>query len=152
MTTSASSQPAPETLATWLLIGFKRGQNLREVLWACGFSKDVDFADLHERFPFMPAAAWRYSRPVRAFVAAEWPKLNAFLVANENDPEKMARLPAQLVRLVSVSAHMPRQSKADAVERAKDKRDYRAAAASYGLSRDAFKSNRRSAWNVCKKS
>lgn len=136
-------------LAEWLVIGFKRAWLMKDVLSAAGlFNQDI--AALHEQFRFMPPDAHSLNRPVRAFVAAEWPKLNAFLCTHEADAQKMLSVIPQIVKLKAKGVRGMVRSVADQREQTKTKKEWRAHSTSSRLSLAAFRSNQRSAWGVCK--
>lgn len=139
----------PERLAEWLIVGFKRGWKLRDVYVASGLS-DVPCEVVHERYQFMPPDNFSISRPVRAFFAAEWPKLNTFLCNHEGDAQKMLSVVPQLVRLVAKGKRGEVRGPRDILDMRKERKTSRAVSTSYGISRDAFKTHQRSAWSVCK--
>lgn len=138
-----------EKLAEWLVIGFKRCMMIKEVMIAAG-ANDMQIDELHQLAQFMPENAWAINMPVRAYVEAEWPKLAAFLVKNEGNPEKMLSVVPQIMRLKSRGNHGSRRSKEDAAELRQTKRSCLAESASYRMSRDAQKSTQRGAWTTCK--
>lgn len=138
-----------EKLAEWLVIGFKRAWRMRDVYVAACLG-DEDCAAVHERHRFMPPNNYSINRPVRAFFAAEWPKLNAFLCKHEADPAKLLSVVPQLVRLTARGNRGEVRAARDILDMRNERKQARAVSKSYSLSRDAFKTNQRSAWSVCK--
>lgn len=139
----------PTKVAEWLLIGFKRAWLMKDVYVAAGLGGE-DCAAVHERHRFMPPDNFSINRPVRAFFAAEWPKLNAFLCKHEADAAKVLSVIPQLERLTAKGNRGEVRGVRDILDMRQERRELRAVSKSYGLSRDAFKTNQRSAWNVCK--
>ena len=147
----------PEDVALWLVVGFKRSWLLRQSIEAAGLpavNTEEDAAALHKAYPFLPALRWSYlgraSTPVRAFISAEWPRLFAYLDTNASKPEKLAKAPAQIVKLTCRDARRGTLTAADKRE-AKVTR-YRQKSKEAGLKAATAqrKSHGRSAWNVCK--
>lgn len=137
-----------EKVAEWLIIGFKRAWTLRDVYAAIG-SDSEPCEDVHERHRFMPPNNYSINRPVRAFFAAEWPKLNAFLCKHEGDAAKMLSVIPQMVRLTAKGARGEVRAAADVIDMRKERKESRAVTQSYRLSRAAFKTHGAD-WNVCK--
>lgn len=145
--------PQYEKLAEWLLIGHAKSWPMYRVMEAVGADNfsEVDRAEAHKVCPAMPPpeAYWCYVTPVRAYVRANWPKLSDWLMANEANPQKMMGVLPQVQKLRSKGAQQ-RADSADRAEIAKDKAALKKADTAYHMSREAFKTHRRSAWNVCK--
>lgn len=139
--------------AEMLIVGFQKHWRLLDVLWSIGEScqSEEDFKRIHAKHPFLPDNEWLYYRPVRAYVADEWPKLNAFLLRHAGDPEKLLSVSSQVERLKSSCMRgKPIRASADTAEMRKATRDYGRQRLTHKLSMDAQRSNQRSAWNVCK--
>ena len=139
--------------AEFMVVGFKRGWLLKEVAAAIGVDPydDDQRAEMAKACPFMPAEYWHYKRPVRAFVAVEWPRMSDFMLKHEDAPQKLLSVLPALKKSAALGVkHGTKRSKADLAEMRATRRDYRANAISYAASRESFKSNQRSAWGVCK--
>lgn len=100
------------------------------------------------RLPWMPVSGHHYGLSVREFVGRMYPKLSAWLIAKDCDAARL-RCADQLPKL-KAKAKADKVSAEDRKEMRAAGSDYRTAMSSYGISRDAFKTNQRSAWNVCK--
>lgn len=139
--------------AEFMVVGFKRAWLLKEVAAAIGVDPhdDEQRAEMVKACPFMPAEYWHYKRPVRAFFAVEWPKMSDFMLKHEDAPQKLLSVVPALKKSVAAGVkHGTKRSKDDLAEMRATRREYRANAISYTASREAHRSNQRSAWNVCK--
>lgn len=139
----------PKKLAEWLVIGFARHQRLLDVVVSAGLGGE-DFARIKEAAPFFPSSAIRAKTPVRAYVAQCWPKLSEFLLRNSDNPQKMLSVVPQLMKLKANEERQQVLSAADVYENAKASREMRRTQTLHSISRTAFKTHGRSAWNVCK--
>lgn len=107
------------------------------------------FADeVRRAYPWMPVNAHHYTRDVREYVGGMWPKLSAWLFSRKDDASRLGC--AGEVQKLRAKARAAKVGDEDRKEMKIAGRDGRIAAASYRMSRDAFKTNQRSAWNVCK--
>ena len=139
--------------AEMLIVGFQKHWRLLDMLWAIGESceSEEDAKRIHAKHAFLPENEWIYRRPVRAYVADEWPKLNEFLLKHTGNPERMLSAAAQVNRLTSSSMRgAPIRSNADKAEMNKANRGSRRHRLEHQLSMTAQRSNQRGAWNVCK--
>ena len=102
--------------------------------------------------PFMPDDVWVYRRggSVRRFFADNFPGVsNALWDANSHEDRFV--LAQRIERLSGAGKAVgSRFTGNDLHEMRKTRQALRQATTSYRASRDAFRSNRRSAWNVCK--
>lgn len=139
--------------AEMLLVGYVRAWSMGQVLANIIPKGEIGLQDiegLHAAAPFMPPVFWAYKRTARELVALNWPKLNEWLLKHEGDPAKVLSVADQVARLKWKPKHGDYRTAEDKRE-AKQVRDMnRQAATSYALSRKLFKTNQRSAWNVCK--
>lgn len=139
--------------AEWLLIGFVKCWRMWQVASAIGVDTNSkeQMEALCAAAPFMPPDdRQNYARPVRAFVAAEWPKLADWLLKHESNPDAISRAAEQVKRLKAKGVRGCVRSKDDIREQRQTKKDLRAATTSYREHRSAFKTHGRSAWNTCK--
>jgi len=141
--------------AQMLMVGFCKHWLMSTVAQAVeqtDLADDDECARLHERARCLPSDWYEYKRPARAFVISQWPKLGAYLLKHEKDTEKVLSLVPQVERLTWKRKEQAQlHSKEDRYEAAKARRDAKVQGIDYELSRSAFKSNQRSAWNVCKR-
>lgn len=143
--------------AQMLLVGFCKHWSMSTVANAVGHINLTDndnCARLHERAPCLPSDWFEYRRPARAFVLSQWPKLGAYLLKHENDRAKVLALIPQVERLTckaGVGRATSLHSSRDRYEAEKARREARIQRIDYELSRTAYKSNQRNAWNVCKR-
>lgn len=145
------------SVATWLLVGWRRHWLLRQVLHAVGIeiprTQDEAFA-IHARFGFMSGLLWDYAGrgacPVRALVASEWPELSKHLLANDQRPEKLAACVQQIQQLKWVGKQRRVTSSADQKEFAKTRQELRRVTTSNRAARKQQESTQRGAWTVCK--
>lgn len=135
-----------------LLVGFQKSWLMETVFDAIGSThkNDSDVNDVHTMAPFMPCAKWQLKTPVRAYIASQWPKLSAWLIANSDKPEKLLAVVPQIERLTSKTTHAKRISDDDIKEGAQIRRDARQVSRSNAIARSIQLSTQRSAWNVCK--
>lgn len=141
-----------ELVAQWFVIGFVKAWTLAEVLEACGVKVDTkNFKDVPGAVPFWPST-WFPTTPVRSVVAADYPKLNDFLLANADKPQKLAATIPQVARLKRKdNARNVLNNEDERYEVRTGPRDMKRAEAGRAAMRDQRKSGGRSAWNVCKK-
>jgi hypothetical protein len=104
---------------------------------------------LTEQFPWLPAAYAPYHKGVRDVIAGAYPKLSDWLWSRKTDAERLKCAP-QIERLKCHGLQRGYVSAADRAEMVESRQAESAASSSYRLSRAAFKTNQRSAWNVCK--
>jgi len=135
-----------------LLVGFQRSWPMSTVFDAIGskHENDSDINDVHTLAPFMPCAKWQLKTPVRAYIAAQWPKLSAWLIANSDKPEKLLTVIPQIERLTAKATHATRLSDDDKKEGAAIRRDARQVSGSNAIAKSIQLSTQRSAWNTCK--
>lgn len=140
--------------AQMLLVGFCKHWLMSTVAQAVeqiDLADDDDCVRMHERAPCLPANWYEYRRPARAFVLSQWPKLGAYLLKHEADPEKVLALIPQVERLMwKPGVRTQLHSREDLTAAKKAQRKAKLQQADYRLSRDVFKTTQRSAWNVCK--
>lgn len=111
-------------------------------------------AELVAIAPFMPTDLHWYLQkrdmPVRKFVADAYPKLSEVLF-NATDNAVRLKLVPQIMRLHAGSVKAASKfSREERNEHDNSRRDYKAMNASYGISREIFKTHQGSAWSVCK--
>lgn len=113
--------------------------------------KDALITKAHAEYPWMPETKYMFTRgkKVRQFVGGHYPKLSAWLFDRPDDLSRL-KCAVQVQRLKRPAKPVTLRASEDQREMRKARSDQRAASASYRLARDAFKSNQRSAWNVCK--
>lgn len=99
-------------------------------------------------FPWMPKHARQYSTKIKTFVGCSYPKLSTWLFDRNSDVERL-KCASQIEKLRSPE-RIKKVSDQDRIEMKASSRDEKQASASYRLSRAAFQTNQRSAWNVCK--
>jgi hypothetical protein len=140
--------------AQMLLVGFCKHWlvgTAAQAVEQVDLSDDAECVKLHERAPCLPANRYEYRRPARAFVLSQWPKLGAYLLKHEKDPEKVLALIPQVEKLMwKPNVRTQLHSREDRTAAAKAQREAKVQQADYRLSRDVFKTAQRSAWNVCK--
>lgn len=106
-----------------------------------------------ENFPWLPAnlALYVSGTRMRTFVGGSYPKLSGWLFQQESDVARL-RCAAQIQRLKppALKHALRKVADADRKEMRASSSAMRQAQSSYRLSRDAFKTHQRSAWNVCK--
>jgi hypothetical protein len=157
---SAPNTPARETAAGFfmqtrnyaaqmLLVGFCKHWKMATVYGAIGSSTD-EVAEVNALAEFMPMHAWQLNTPVRAYIAAQWPKLSEWLLANDGNPKKLLTVIPQIERLKSKAVHASKLNADDVKEAAKDRAAARNIHASNRLARSQQLSTQRGAWNVCK--
>ena len=118
---------------------------------------DQEFADdCAKKFPFMPNHLYWYAShggsglEVRRFIAEAYPKLSDRLwdLKDPKDCLKHAEyVQKQKAKDIRVKAKYGHQ---ETLERAKERREYRASTIGYRESREAFKKHGRSAWTTVK--
>ena len=139
--------------AEWLLIGFIKHWRMAEVAEALGVAvaSDEALAKLAHQCPFLPSSHWQYKRPVRAYVASEWPKLGRWLMDHESNPVRCLTVVPQLMRLSwSGTTKSGYLSAADKAQGSAARKDLSATDAGNRARYAQRKSHGRSAWNVCK--
>lgn len=102
-----------------------------------------------EAYPWLPTAWRAYKTPVRVFIGGAYPKLSRWLFSRPDDISRL-QCAAQIQRLKHPKKYAAAVSDPDREEMIASKREEAASRASYRLSREAFKTNQRSAWSVCK--
>lgn len=139
-------------LSEMLLTGYVKAWSMIQVLDMSGVRHATPSfaAEVHSVAQFMPPGLGQYAQPVRAFVAVQWPKLNAYLLAHEHDWAAVIKVAPQLRRLKSRDRWVYALSSAEAKEITKTRRDVRAQRAASRAIRSARESLQRSAWKVCK--
>ena len=141
-------------VAGMLVVGFVRCWSVRTLCAAVPVVvKTADDAEtLHGRCRFMPKDLWRYlgKSGVREFVAAEYPKLHAFLSANSKKPDRLLGVVPQIIKLRSRGAHIKRLSDEDIKDGNRVRRDAIAVRVSNEAARAQQLSTQRSSWNTCK--
>lgn len=140
--------------AEMLLVGFVRALEMRNVAALAGYdvSDEEQLTRMGDECPFLRINRYERRTPVRAFVANHWPKLADYLVANEKNPKKVLAVAAKVAKLsCDPEKHSGSRFSYQDLKEIRDAREAMSAnSSSYRLSREAFKSNQRSAWNVCK--
>lgn len=144
-----------EEAALWLLVGFKRSWSLWQVVSALGFESpedDVEAMEIHRKVPFFPIEAWGYRRtPVRAFVAAQFPKLADHLIATEGKSELWADLVPEVCKLKAKGSRgVGFLNRDDAKVMKKTREDLRSVTTANRAARKQQLSTQRGAWKVCK--
>ena len=102
--------------------------------------------------PFLPDDVWVYRRggSVRRFFADNFPGVSNALWDADSNEERFG-LAQRIERLSGAGKEVrSRFTGNDLHEMRKTRQVLRQATTSYRASRDAFRSNKRSAWNVCK--
>lgn len=118
----------------------------------CEFGKDEFQGVLDEAcaaYPWLPNDYRAYPRSVRVVVGTTYPKLSAWLFARDDDVSRL-KCAAQIEKLRGPVTPTPMFREADREEFKAARREMRQATTSWRAARDAFKTNQRSAWNVCK--
>ena len=139
--------------AQMLVVGFHKHWRLSTVAEAAGMpcTETDECAAIHAVAPFMPAERFSYRRPVRAFVAGEWPKLSAYLIAHAQDAEKLLSTAPQIERLTvsgrGPASNLSREDRNEAAINLKKQRRQKIDAA---ITARAYESTLRGAWNTCK--
>lgn len=138
--------------AQMLLVGFHKSWLMSTVFDASGFSRDSE-SDIHfarEVAPFLPSEVWQLKTPVRAYVAAQWPKLSEWLIRNGSDKSKMLSVIPQIEKLKSKSTHAKMLDIDDVREASRHRAKSRQIHASNAIARSIQESTQRGAWNTCK--
>ena len=149
-----------EQAAKFFIVAWVKNWNLRMLLdtldGSVGEVTDARIDALVSAFTFMPKDLHCYitnhgcGLPVKQVVSSAFPKLNDALWNCSGDSARLA-LSAQVARIKTPDKlHHSRFSTLDRSEIANTRSKLRQTTTSYRASRDAFKSNQRSAWNVCK--
>jgi len=149
--------PEPEEVAKWLCVGFKRCMTMGQVMDALGldFRNGATDVEMHEHYGFWPTPGrWMHPTPVRAFFAANFPRLADYMDRNVKDPEKFVRVIPQLVKLKikGESLRGTVLSQRERYEVNATKKKVRAATTTTRAIRDQRNSTSRSAWSTCKSS
>lgn len=141
-----------DELAKMLIYGFVKNWSMKTFAQAVGV--EINTAEkckaAHEIAAFLPVDMWPYSAPCRAFVAANYPSLSAYLIKHETEPAKLLAVSSQLVRLKCLDKHGEKFNDEDKAEQKRERKIYRRAAfgaAAYTASKN---SQQRGAWTVCK--
>lgn len=144
--------PTKNRSAQMLLVGFQKHWLMETVVDAIGAPRktDKDVAELNFAAPFMPVCFWQLKTPARAYIAAQWPKLSAWLIANSGNPEKLLTVIPQIERLSAKAVHAEKINQEDVKSAAYERIKNRQIHASNAIARDIQKSTQRGAWNVCK--
>lgn len=98
--------------------------------------------------PWLPHEGRQYSYTVRSFVGSAYPKLSEWLWRQQDDVQRLKC--AEQIPKLRTTGKLTLVKDEDRQEMRATSKNYRQAKFSYGASREAFKSNQRSAWNVCK--
>lgn len=144
---------SPRKVAEWLLIGYIKHWPMSDVSAALGIwrTNAEELAALSEACPFMPRSFWQYQRPVRAFVASEWPKLNQWLLDHEGNPANCLTCVPEIMKLeCSNTTKGGFLSDSDKEEGRVAKRALKVTRAGNAARRAQRASTSRSAWNTCK--
>lgn len=144
-------------VAGMLIVGFQRCWTFATLVSAIPvqIEGDEDAVALHSRCEFMPPR-WHFYRrdrkakQVREFVATEFPKLSAFLIANRGKPDRLLALVPEVAKLRSKGTRSIRLTREETNEMAKIRRNNAAASAAKSVLRHQRESNQRGAWNTCK--
>jgi len=144
--------------AEMLIVGFAKCWTLAKVASIVGHDEvwSDDSEELHRMCPFMPAEAWRYRKfkgvtPVRAFVATQWPKLAAYLIANEKKPERLLLAAEQVMRLKCKTKKLESGlSDEDIRDGRKNRQELRRVETANKAAREQQLSTQRGAWSTCK--
>lgn len=143
-----------ETVAKWMLVGFKRGWTWREIANSVGIDPYVEAERmaLCESAKFVPSNVFVYVKPVRAHIKEQWPKLYEFMLRNESNQIKLLGLVPQICKLrTKVVACEGMLSKDDKKEARINRKHISMKEAANAAARRQQLSTQRSAWNVCKK-
>lgn len=141
-------------MSEMLIVGFVKDWPMHKVVAVCGGVEGQAWKEtdsIHEAAPFMPADSYQYNSPVRAYIAAEWPKLADWLCRHEREGAKALQVAPQVRRLVS-KGRRHRHVVADAGYReiAASRREARNTLTANAAARKQQLSHQRGAWNVCK--
>lgn len=139
-------------LSEMLLVGFVKSWGLLKVLDVCGIEhKDPSFVDaVHKEAPFMPPTLGQYGKPTRAYIATQWPKLNAYLLAHEQEGAAVLKVAPQLRRLTSNTRWAHSINTQEANELAASRKVVTVQRCTSRAIRSQRESHQRGAWNVCK--
>lgn len=113
---------------------------------AAAFTQMVN--EVAAAYPWLPVNSGNVGQGVRQAVGAYYPKLSAWLFSHEGKPDILS-CAASIERLTPAS-HRGYVSTADRKEMRDTSKAGHQATASYRISRDAYKTTRRSAWTTCK--
>ena len=135
--------------AMMLVRGFTHHWKMQQVKDAIG---GVDAEESHAIAEFLPPydARYLYRTPVRAYIAANWPKLNTYLLANEKNTDSLLRIIPQVEKLQFKGKCGVGLSSSDRREVKKDREELRRVSAANNAARRQQLSTQRGAWNVCK--
>ncbi len=136
--------------AQMLLVGFCKSWLMSTVISSLNPNHDLTTDEMRKIAPFLPLFDWQYRTPTRAYVAAQWPNLNNWLIRNESDKGKLLTIVSQIENLVSKDKHAQRLTEDDKKEQRSNMVKIRRVAVGSQLAREQRKSHGRSAWNVCK--
>jgi hypothetical protein len=144
---------SPQKVAEWLLIGYIKHWTMSDVPAALGVvrTREEELLELSKACPFMPSSFWQYQRPVRAFVASEWPKLNKWLLDHESNPAKCLACVPEIMKLAcSNTTKGGFLSDSDKEDGRVARVALRVTRAGNAARRAQRASNSRGAWNTCK--
>lgn len=137
--------------AEWLVVAWCKHWTLAQYVRAIMESPEGDLPvhEAVEAFPWLTKYYSAYPRSVREFIGGAYPKLSAWLFARPTDADRL-RCAEQIQRLRCPDRLKGYVKAEDRREMKASSKDAGAAALSYQLSRESFKTHQRSAWNVCK--
>ena len=143
---------SPTYAALMLLRAFRQGFRVAAIPDAMGMPCETDeqCSELHRLIPFLPASEWVYRRPVRALVATQWPKLSAYIIKHEGNPEKLIEVIPQIERLVARSECNTATTNNELREFYRTRDNLRQVTTANHAARRQQESTQRSAWNICK--
>jgi hypothetical protein len=151
------NQEHAEKIAAALVQGFVKCGTMNIALYIAGIKgvhSDEEALELHAQFPFLPGCKWtyagKYGTPIRAFIAAEWPKLADYIDAHSNDEAKLAKLPSQIIKLTCKDKQRERLSKEDKAVAARNHRTIVKSEAGIEAARRQRESQSGAAWKTCK--
>lgn len=157
--TTPSQQPTAQHMfdahkaAEFFVVGWCKEWTLGQYLRYVGALGDGDnFDDVVDKvtacYPWMPRLGRQYKNTIRSYVGSAYPKLSGWLFSRNTDIDRL-KCAAQIEKL-RPAGRLPMVRDSDRAEMKEAGRDEKQASMSYRLSREAFKSHQRSAWNVCK--
>lgn len=140
--------------ALMMIVGFQKSWCVWQVVARLGVERVSHAQDvaLHEIAPFFPDTNGVYDMPVRAYIAAQWPKLFAFLDLHASEPDRLIATGPQIERLTyrAERKSLGYLSKADKKEGSAARVALLQAETANRCARRQQLSTQRSAWNVCK--
>lgn len=114
--------------------------------------KDYSVQEIHSKFPFLCGEDWLYRKnygkgqSMRRYVADYLPQINSSLWDAKDNAQRLL-IANRIEKSICVNGTVASK---EASEARKAVKAAKAENASYFLSREAFKRNQRSAWDVCK--